>query len=106
MHMATSKYESAVQDACQVLRTIFSTEDGDDIINKKLNVAWVTVSDTIEKAGDSKLKKSVRNRPEFSSYVAPGSNEEQQLINLLKRMAKKEVPWEELFENGKLLMSR
>jgi hypothetical protein len=60
---------------------------------------------TIELAGDSKLKKRVRNESEFRSYAARGSEKEQELTNLLKRMARKEVPWEDLFENGISLMS-
>ena len=90
----------------QSFSTLFSPDqnDSDAIIKAILDFAWLKVNNAIQVAGDSKLKRRVRNQSEFNSYVAHGSNEEQ-LVNLLKRMAKKEVPWEELFENGTLLTS-
>jgi hypothetical protein len=91
-------------ESIQIFSEIFSPDRNDAIIKTGLGFAWMKVHDAIQAVGDSKLKTRVRNQSEFKSYVAHGSNEEQ-LVNLLKRMAKKEVPWEELFENGTLLTS-
>jgi hypothetical protein len=87
------------------LERLFTTEDDDDNIKVNLDVALTIVRKYIRLAGDSNLKKRVRNESEFRSYVVPGSDEEQELTNLLKRMARKEVPWKDLFENSTLLMS-
>jgi hypothetical protein len=100
-----SKLEKAIQHACKRIRRNFSTEDDDDDIKQNLDIAWAVVGSAIQLAGDSNLKKRVKNQFEFYSYVAPGSNEERELTNLLKSMAKEEVPWEDLFNNGTLLSS-
>ena len=83
----------------------FTTEDADDTIKRKLNIALTIVGNAIELAGDSDLEKRVRNKSEFRSYAARGSEKEQELTNLLKRMARKEVPWKDLFQNSTSLMS-
>ncbi len=104
----TSELDDKIQRTRRLgrnLERIFTTEDDDESIKASLHVAWTIVINDIELAGDSNLKKRVRNRSEFYSYVASGSDEEQELTNLLKRMVRNEVPWEELLEHGTLLTS-
>jgi hypothetical protein len=42
---------------------------------------------------------------QFEEKVKSGSKEERELIDLLRSMAKQEVPWRGLFEHGTLLSS-
>jgi hypothetical protein len=56
-----SKLEKAIQDACETLEDIFNAEHGDNQVKKKLCHAWNNVHDAISQAGDSNLKKRLRN---------------------------------------------
>jgi len=101
---AGSNMEEAIQDACYSLRRMFAPEDDDGQIKKSLNHAWNIVHDALSKGG-SKLKGRLRDKSEFIAYVTPGSDKERELIELLGSMAKKEVPWGDLFKDGTLLSS-
>jgi hypothetical protein len=94
-------------ETCELLKGIFDATRSDEWIRKNLNLVRGSVLDYVKQAGVSKLQERLRNYAEFRSYVKPGSEEERKLVNLLKRMAKSEVPWAELFqvENGTLLLS-
>jgi hypothetical protein len=98
-----SKFEMAIQQAHQLLRLIFSDQDDDDEIRQNLIHAWTAVWQAISQAGSPNLKGRLRNGDEFKAYVRRGSDEERELIKLLGSMAKQQVPWEYLFENGTLL---
>jgi hypothetical protein len=94
-------------ETCELLKGIFDAARSDDWIKQYLNLIRGGVVGYVEQAGVSKLQERLRNETEFRSYVKPGSEGERELVNLLKRMAKSEVPWAELFqvENGTLLLS-
>lgn len=98
-----SKLEEAIEKACQVLDAIFKEDD--NRIKNNLILAWAKVYSTLWEGGDSNLKARLRNESEFRNYVTPGSNEERELINSLKSMARRGVPWKDLFENSTLLSS-
>ncbi len=95
---------STLEKACATLRRIISPEDDDDQIKENLSYVWVSVHKTISQARPN-LKERLRDHSEFMDYVTSGSNREQDFIKLLRNMAKQEVLWSELFENGTLLLS-
>jgi hypothetical protein len=101
---AKSRSEKAVQAACQTLEVVFNAGYDDDRFKSDLGVAWHKIHGAISQAGDLKLKSRLRNQSEFDAYVATRRNEGE-LIKLLRSMAKEEVPWCKLFENGTLLSS-
>jgi hypothetical protein len=90
---AGSKLEKAIQNACETLGDVFKAEYDDDRIKDKLSHAWFSGQDVITRGEDSNLKKRLRTESKFNDYVAPGSNGEQELVNLLRRMVRQEVPW-------------
>ncbi|KAI0278136.1 hypothetical protein BGY98DRAFT_558024 [Russula aff. rugulosa BPL654] len=94
-----SKLDQAIQDARAELEDNFRAELDDNRIRKRLGIAWFIVGNAIEEAEDSKLKKSLKDKSEFFSYVSPGSDNERELINLLRSMAAQEVPWSDLFKS-------
>jgi hypothetical protein len=100
---APSKSEKAIQHACDIFRVLFLPEDDDDKIQQRLSISWFNVHSAISQAGDLNQKERLRNESEFNAYVtARGSNGERkrELIKLLRSMAKQEVPWRNLFQNG------
>jgi hypothetical protein len=103
---AESKLERAIQDTCRYLGDIFTPECEDHWIENNLDIIWFKVYRALlqVQAEDSKLKARLRNESEFYDYVTPASKKEE-FITLLRRMAKREVAWSKLFENGKLLSS-
>jgi hypothetical protein len=105
--VAGLELNKAIQDAYSPLGRNFSDKDNDDKIKKNLYFAWSIVNNVISEAGDPNLKERLRDLTEFKEYVKPGSKREQELVTLLRSMAKKdpEVPWEDLFENGTLPLS-
>jgi len=102
---AKSKLEKSIQQACKTLRRTFHPEDDDGEIQENMDVAMVKVYGALSQAGDSNLNDRFRNESEFRAYVRPGSNGERELVNLLRSMAKQEVPWRDLFDNGTSLSS-
>jgi hypothetical protein len=97
---AGPELDRAIED----LQQFFRATDDDNMIRCTLGITRAIVHDLVNEAGDSNLQKHFRNESEFHSYVTDGSNGEQ-LVNLLRRMVKGEVPWEDLFKNGTLLSS-
>ena len=100
-----SELEKTIQIVCRWLEGRFKAEHGDDSIKKGLDFAWFAVRQVILKAGDSNQKECLKNESEFNAYVTSGSDGERELIKLLRRMAKQEVPWRDLFDNGTLILS-
>ncbi len=100
-----SKLDKAIQDACEVIEPNFKAEYDDEVIIRRLSTVWINVHDVVQASGDLDLNDRFRNMSEFKSYVTPGSDEERKLINLLRRMTEKQVPWENLFLNGTSLSS-
>jgi len=99
-----SELDKAIQDARKTLEETFKAEYDDNMIKKRIGFARIVVRKTI-KAGDPTRKKRLRTESDFESHVKAGSNEERNLVNLLRRMAEGQVPWEDLFLNGTLLSS-
>ena len=97
-----SELHKAIQSACNVLKLNFKAEYDDDKIKQNFDIALTKVRYIIKKARNSKLKARLRDDTDF---VKPGSNEERNLLGLLRRMAEGQVPWEKLFLNGTLLSS-
>jgi len=102
---AGSELEEAIQEACEFFEDVFKAEHDDNRIRRNLNGAWGTVRVALSRAGDSNLKGRLRDESEFRAYVKPGSDRVQELIKLVRSMAKGQVPWRDLFENGTLLSS-
>ena len=100
---AGSDLEQAIERACKGLKRCFYPEDEDDEIKRNMINAWNFVYVAISQAGSPELKERLRNRDEFSAYVRPGHEGEQELLELLRSMAKEQVPWKKLFVNGTLL---
>jgi hypothetical protein len=63
------------------------------------------VNRAILQAGDSNQKRRLKNQSEFKAYVKFEGDVERELIKLLRSMAKQEVPWRGLFDNGTLFSS-
>ncbi len=99
-----SELDKAIQTACESLKLIFKAEDSDDATQENLSMARTVVRKTI-KAVDPTRKKRLRTESDFESHVKAGSNEERNLVNLLGRMAKGQVPWKDLFLYGTLFSS-
>jgi len=95
---------SGLDKARKTLEANFKAEDDDNIIKGRLSIARAVVRHTI-KAVDPTRKKCFRTESDFESHVKAGSNEERNLVNLLRRMAKGQVPWKDLFLYGTLLSS-
>jgi hypothetical protein len=98
---ARLKLETAIQDDFKSFKRNFLPDDDDDEIRKNLSLAWTIVNRVISQAGTSKLKKCLRDLSEFEAYVKP-ENQERGLVKLLGIMAKQQVSWKLLFENGTL----
>jgi hypothetical protein len=94
------------QDACDTPDDVFKAKHDDNKLKERLGNAWSNVQRALSRAGDSNLRGHLRNESKFDAYNTPGSNREQELIKLLRRMAKKEVFWGELFKHGALLFIR
>ena len=99
-----SKFEKALQNAYKFFVHMFSRHD-DNWIKQNLTCTWLKVHDTIMEAGDTIQKERLGDLSDFQDKVKSGSKEERELIDLLRSMAKSEVPWRDLFENGGLLSS-
>jgi hypothetical protein len=100
-----SGLDKAIQIASETLELNFKAENDDDVIKRRLGVAWIVVRDTIRDAGDPTWLQHFRTESEFASYVKRGSDGEQKLVNLLRRIAERQVPWKDLFINGTFLSS-
>ena len=94
---AGPKLGNDIQEACE---DIFKVEYDDNRIRNNLDYAWFQVCEVLEQAGDSNLKGRLKNKSEFRAHVKPGSDQEQELIDLVRSMAKGQVPWRDLLENG------
>jgi hypothetical protein len=101
---ATLQLDAAIQDASRSFKQIFSPDIDDGDIQKKLTLAWAIVKTAISEAGTEELKKRLRQEAEFDAYVEV-ENQGRELVKLLGRMAKQQVPWKLLFENGTLVSS-
>ncbi len=92
--------ETIIEEACEMLGLSFSPKrDNDNHIREHLGVARAFVHGALSRAGDSKLKGRLRNEYNFNAYLK-SDGKEQELVDLLRSMAKQEVPWRNLFENG------
>ncbi len=98
--------ETAIESACKTLGGIYSpTCNGDYIRNTlRLVVAGALVRGALSQAGDSKLKGRLRRESDFKANLE-SDGKKQELVDLLRSMAKKQVVWRNLFENGTLLSS-
>ena len=98
--------ETAIESACKTLGGIYSpTCNGDYIRNTlRLVVAGALVRGALSQAGDSKLKGRLRRESDFKANLE-SDGKKQELVDLLRSMAKKQVLWRNLFENGTLLSS-
>jgi hypothetical protein len=96
---------SRLERDIQIIRAIFLPQHDDDEIRKRLGNAWFIVHGALLEVGDSIVNERLKNESEFNADVGRGSKGERKLIALLRSMAKEEVPWRELFENGTLLSS-
>jgi hypothetical protein len=101
--VAQSKLNEATQKACEFLKHVFESRHDDEWIMDSLSVIWGKVHDALSNSRDSNLKQRLRDLSEFKSHVKPGSNRQRELINLVRRMAKGEVPWQDLLTNGTFL---
>ena len=101
----SAELEDAIQDARETLAKIFCPEDDDIRIKKRLSLAWAIVHNVISQAGGPKLKNRFKDVSEFETHVRSRSTGERELVELLRSMAKQEVSWRELFDNGTLLSS-
>jgi hypothetical protein len=100
---AGSELEKAIQSACASVKGVIRAEYDDDRLRQELDILWFIVRRAISQPRDSNLKGRLRDESEFRDYVMPGSDREQELLDLLRSMAKGQVPWSDLFENGTLL---
>ncbi|KAN0102363.1 hypothetical protein V8E52_012017 [Russula decolorans] len=86
-----SKLEKAIQESYESLEANFKPEHDHNRIKNNL-------CDVVSKAGDPKLTERFRDLSQFKIKVKSGSKEERELIDLLHSMAKRDVPWSDLFE--------
>lgn len=101
---ATLELDAAIQDASRSFKQNFLPDYDDGDIQENLSIARAIVRKAISRAGTEELKKRLRQEPEFDAYVEV-ENQGRELVKLLGRMAKQQVPWKLLFENGTLLSS-
>ena len=99
-----SALDKAIQIALSNLEDTFKVEYDDNKFKRRLKIVRSLVRDTIM-AGYPTREGRLRTESDFESHVKAGSNEERNLVNLLRRMAEGQVPWEDLFLNGTLLSS-
>jgi hypothetical protein len=100
---AQSKLQQATQEVCEYyFRTVFTSGHDDKWIMANLGGIWYNVHETLSNSGDSDLEQRLRDKSEFKSHIKQ-SNRQHELINLVRRMAKGEVPWQDLFTNGTFL---
>jgi hypothetical protein len=97
---AGPELENAIQLACESFEDIFKAVHDDNRIRMYLDILWLKVCGALEQAGDSDLKGRLKSKSEFCAHVEPESDQEQELINLVRSMANGQVPWRNLFENG------
>jgi hypothetical protein len=98
--------EETMKEACESLQRNFHPDDDDNKIKWYLSITWQIIDDFHSQAYDSKLnlKGHIRNQADFKAYVN-SDKKKQELVNLLRSMAKKKVPCRNLLENGTLLLS-
>jgi hypothetical protein len=99
------KLKKAIQESYESFEANFKAEHDDNRIKRSLSYAWATVYNVILEAGDPILTERLRDLSQFRKKVKSGSKEERELIDLLRSMVKRDVPWSDLFENGALLSS-
>jgi hypothetical protein len=85
--------EKTIEEACKYLGRNFRPDDDDNVIEENLDFARFLVDKFLSQAWDSKpkLKRCIRNKYEFNVYVE-SDGKKQELVNVLKSMAKEEVP--------------
>ena len=99
-----SALDKAIQIALSNLEDTFKVEYDENKFKSKLKLPRSIVRDTVM-AGYPTRKGRLRTESDFESHVKAGSNEERNLVNLLRRMAEGQAPWKDLFLNGTLLSS-
>jgi hypothetical protein len=87
--------EQTIQKMCKYLERYIRTDDDDDWIRQSLVNIFVTVREALQE--DPKLKARLANEAQFKENVKKEG--EQQFINLLRDIAKKES-WRDLLQNG------
>ncbi|KAF8330412.1 uncharacterized protein EI90DRAFT_1188204 [Cantharellus anzutake] len=99
-----SPLEEDIDSACRYLPRGFQPDDSIDEIWERLDHAWYAVHKAVNNlAGGAEMKDRLRNEDEFKAYIKPGSNAEQELINLLGSMGNNQVPWSDLFKSEAFL---
>ena len=96
--------EQAIENAFKYLQINFPPKVNDTAIQDNLNVARAIVHRALKQAGDSKLKERLRDESAFDTYIKT-DGKQQELIKLLGSMARREVLWRNLFDNGTLPLS-
>jgi len=87
--------EQSIQEMCENLDRIIRPGDDDARIRRSLGLVFVAVCDAL--AEDPNRKARLANRDQFEENVKKEG--EQQFINLLRDIAKKES-WRDLLQNG------
>ncbi len=87
--------EQTIQTMCKRLERTIRPDDDDHWIRRSLGNVWFTVRNALEE--DPNLKARLASEDQFKENVK--KNDEQQFINLLRDIAKKES-WRDLLQNG------
>jgi hypothetical protein len=87
--------EQTIQNMCKHLERNIKTDDDDDWIRQSLYFVFILVRGALEE--DPNLKARLANKDQFKENVK--KKDEQQFINLLRDIAKKES-WQDLLQNG------
>ncbi|KAI9507727.1 hypothetical protein F5148DRAFT_1376382 [Russula earlei] len=95
--------EEAADHAFHCLEVIIQPDDDVNQIREWLYIVWSSVYLALRKAGELEMMDRLRDEDEFKAYVKAGSNVERELIELLRRMANKQLPWSDLFKNEAFL---
>jgi hypothetical protein len=99
--------QAKLEEAIQPVKLHIKAEHDDNSIKANLDIVWLFVNRAISQAGDSNQKRRLKSQSEFEAYVKSEGDVERELelIKLLRSMAKQEVPWRDLFDNGTLFSS-
>jgi hypothetical protein len=87
--------EQTIQEMCEDLERIIRPGDNDARIRRFLGNIWFTVRHALQE--DPNLKARLASEDQFKENVK--QNDEQQFVNLLRDIAKKES-WRDLLQNG------
>ena len=100
------KFEKSIQNAIEEFQHHYDNAEDDKGITCSVLLVWASVQVAISMAGTPILKERCKDWDGFQKIIKSASKKERELIDLLLRIAKKEVPWLKAMHHFRISSSR